>query len=174
MAGRPRCWRFLPAHLCLQFTLHPHSSSQPDVHRKCDSGRVAGSTPADSRAIGARFYIYNATPGAALSSALPRTVRWTAYPLQGQVGDHIQINWERSITDGSSTICRPLGPGSCSRDASARVRTLGPGVSLARSAHRTRPPGERVSLMGDSGVSRGGFAGMSSTVEIEARRWACV
>ncbi len=25
--------------------------------------------------------------------------------------DHIEIHWERSVTDGSSTICRPLGPG---------------------------------------------------------------
>jgi hypothetical protein len=67
--------------------------------------------PADSRASGARYYIYNEATGSGLIQRAADDGSADAYPLQGQAGDHIEIHWERSITDGSSTICRPLGSG---------------------------------------------------------------
>ena len=67
--------------------------------------------PADSRAIGARYFVYNATTGSGLIQRAADDGSMDAYPLQGQVGDHIEIQWERSLTDGSSSICRPLGSG---------------------------------------------------------------
>ena len=68
-------------------------------------------TPADSRASAAIYYIYNATTGSGLIQRAAGDGSMDAYPLQGQVGDHIDIHWERSTTDGSSSICRPLGSG---------------------------------------------------------------
>jgi hypothetical protein len=68
-------------------------------------------TPADSRAVGARFYIYNATLGSGIIQAAEADGSMYAYPLRGQAGDRIQIHWERTPTDSSSTICRPLGQG---------------------------------------------------------------
>jgi hypothetical protein len=68
--------------------------------------------PADSRASGAIYYVFNATTGSGLMQrASPADGSMDAYPLQGQPGDHIQIHWERSLAEGSSTICRPLGSG---------------------------------------------------------------
>lgn len=68
--------------------------------------------PPDSRAAGALYYVYNASTGSGLIQlASPTDGSMDAYPLQGQPGDRIQIRWERSATDGSSTICRPLGSG---------------------------------------------------------------
>ena len=69
--------------------------------------------PADPRAAGARYYIYNQSTGSGLIQRASATDgSMDAYPLQGQAGDPIEIHWERSVTDGSSTICRPLGTGS--------------------------------------------------------------
>jgi hypothetical protein len=68
-------------------------------------------TPADSRAIGSRYFIYNANTGSGLIQAAGTDGSMDAYPLQGQVGDYIEIHWERSLTESSSTICRPLGSG---------------------------------------------------------------
>ncbi len=69
------------------------------------------STPADARAGGARFYIYNGSTGSGLIQLAAPDGSMYAFPLQGQAGDHIQLHWERSVADGSSTICRPLGAG---------------------------------------------------------------
>ncbi len=69
------------------------------------------STPPDSRAIGARFFIYNANLGAGIIQQASADGSMSAYPLMGQVGDRIELHWEKSIADTSSVICRPLGPG---------------------------------------------------------------
>ncbi len=69
------------------------------------------STPADPRASGALFYIYNVKTGSGLIQLAAPDGSMYAFPLQGQAGDPIQIHWERSVADGSSTICRPLGAG---------------------------------------------------------------
>jgi hypothetical protein len=67
--------------------------------------------PADSRAGGSLYYVYNVTTGSGLIQRASADGSMDAYPLQGQGGDHIEIHWERTIADGSSTICRPLGSG---------------------------------------------------------------
>lgn len=67
--------------------------------------------PADSRAIGSRYYVYNSTTGTGLIQRAAPDGSMDAYPLQGQAGDPIELHWERSLSDGSSTICRPLGSG---------------------------------------------------------------
>jgi hypothetical protein len=74
-------------------------------------GEWTVSTPPDSRAIGARFYIYNATLGSGLIQQAAPDGSMSAFPLPGQAGDRIHLNWERSITDSSATICRTLGSG---------------------------------------------------------------
>ena len=89
----------------------PIPPPNPTFTESTTAGEWEVSTPPDSRAIGARFYIYNATAGSGLIQAASPDGSMDAYPLRGQVGDHIQLNWERTIVDGSSTICRPLGAG---------------------------------------------------------------
>jgi hypothetical protein len=75
------------------------------------AGDWAVSTPPDSRASGALFYIYNANLGSGLIQRAAPDGSMYAYPLQGQAGDFIGIHWERSVNDRSSSICRPLGAG---------------------------------------------------------------
>jgi len=89
----------------------PIPPPNPTFTESATPGEWEVSTPPDSRAIGARFYIYNATTGSGLIQRAAPDGSMDAYPLQGQVGDHIQLNWERSSVDGSSAICRPLGTG---------------------------------------------------------------
>jgi len=89
----------------------PLPPPNPTFTESATPGEWQVSTLADSRAIGARFYIFNQTTGSGLIQVAGPDGSMAAYPLQGQAGDRIQIHWERSITDGSSTICRPLGPG---------------------------------------------------------------
>ena len=89
----------------------PIPPPNPTFTESATAGEWQVSTPPDSRSIGSRFYIYNATAGSGLIQAAGPDGSMNAYPLQGQVGDHIQIHWERSIVDGSSTICRPLVSG---------------------------------------------------------------
>jgi len=74
-------------------------------------GQWSVSSGADSRASGAIFYIYNASAGSGLIQRASQDGSMYAYPLYGKAGDSIQIHWERSVSDSSSTICRPLGPG---------------------------------------------------------------
>lgn len=89
----------------------PIPPPDPNFSQDSSSGDWAISMPADSRAMGARYYIYNATLGSGLIQKAS-SVDGSAYarPLQGQPGDHIHIHWEKG-TENSSTICRPLGPG---------------------------------------------------------------
>jgi hypothetical protein len=74
-------------------------------------GQWSVSSGPDSRASRALFYIYNASAGSGLIQRAAPDGSMYAYPLYGKAGDSIQIHWERSVADGSSTICRPLGPG---------------------------------------------------------------
>jgi hypothetical protein len=74
------------------------------------SGEWSVSTAADSRAIGAIYYIFNATLGSGIMQVAAPDGSVYARPLHGQAGDNIHIHWERS-TETSSTICRPLGAG---------------------------------------------------------------
>jgi hypothetical protein len=69
------------------------------------------STPPDARASGAIFYIYNSNLGSGLIQRAEPDGSMHAYPLRGQAGDRIGIHWERSVTEGSSAICRILGEG---------------------------------------------------------------
>lgn len=92
-------------------TFIPIPPPNPTFTESATPGEWQVSTSADSRAIGARFYIFNATTGSGLIQVAGPDGSMAAYPLQGQAGDRIQIHWERSITDGSSTLCRPLGAG---------------------------------------------------------------
>jgi hypothetical protein len=89
----------------------PIPPPNPTFTASATPGEWEVSTSADSRASGARFYIYNASTGSGLIQRAAPDGSMYAYPLQGQAGDHIEIHWEKSITDSSATICRPLGPG---------------------------------------------------------------
>jgi len=75
------------------------------------AGEWSVTIPPDSRASGAIYYIYNANLGSGLIQRAAQDGSMYAYPLQGQVGDSIVIHWERSATESSSGICRPLGAG---------------------------------------------------------------
>ena len=75
------------------------------------TGEWSVQTPPDSRASGATFYIYNANLGSGIIERAAPDGSMYGYPLQGAVGDRIMIRWERSPTEGSSSICRPLGEG---------------------------------------------------------------
>jgi hypothetical protein len=74
-------------------------------------GQWSVSSGPDSRASSARFYIYNASTGSGLIQRAAPDGSMYAYPLYGKAGDSIEIHWERTVVDSSSTICRPLGPG---------------------------------------------------------------
>lgn len=78
-------------------------------------GEWAVSAPADPRANGARYYIYNADLGSGLIQQAAPDGSMYAYPLHGEAGDRINIRWERTSSDGSSTICRRLGEGTVVR-----------------------------------------------------------
>jgi hypothetical protein len=75
------------------------------------SGDWSVSTPPDSHAVGARFYIYNVTLGSGIIQQASPDGSMAAHPLIGKVGDHIELYWQKSIADSSSTICRPLSEG---------------------------------------------------------------
>jgi hypothetical protein len=75
------------------------------------AGEWSVSTAPDSRASGARFYIYNVDLGSGLIQQAASDGSMYAFPLHGTAGDRIEIRWERSPTDGSSSICRNLGQG---------------------------------------------------------------
>jgi len=75
------------------------------------SGDWSVSMPADSRAIGARYFVYNADLGSGLIQQTAPDGSMYAFPLHGVAGDRIEIHWEKSATDTSSTICRRLGEG---------------------------------------------------------------
>jgi len=74
-------------------------------------GEWSVSTPPDARASGALFYIYNANNGTGLIQRAAPDGSMYAYPLHGQAGDSIGIHWERTSSDSSLGICRPLGSG---------------------------------------------------------------
>jgi hypothetical protein len=75
------------------------------------AGEWSVSTPPDSRAIGARFFIYNVNLGSGIIQQASADGSMSAFPLMGQVGDHIELYWQKDIADTSSVICRPLGQG---------------------------------------------------------------
>jgi hypothetical protein len=75
------------------------------------SGEWSVSTPPDSRAAGARFFIFNATLGSGIIQQASPDGSMAAYPLMGKVGDHVELHWEKSVADSSSVICRPLSEG---------------------------------------------------------------
>jgi hypothetical protein len=75
------------------------------------TGEWAVQTPPDTRASGAIYYLYNADLGSGLIQRASADGSMYAYPLQGNAGDRIMIRWEKSPTEGSSGICRPLGEG---------------------------------------------------------------
>jgi len=89
----------------------PIPPPDPTFTQNSASGEWGVSTPADARASGALYYIYNADLGSGLIQKAATDGSMYAYPLQGNAGDRIQIRWERSATESSSTICRPLGQG---------------------------------------------------------------
>ncbi len=75
------------------------------------SGDWSVQMAADSRAIGATYYIYNATLGSGVIQRAAPDGSAYARPLQGQLGDNVLIHWEKAGNQTSSTICRPLGQG---------------------------------------------------------------
>jgi hypothetical protein len=83
----------------------PNPTYQQDT-----SGDWAVFMPADSRAIGATYFIFNSTLGSGIMQRSAADGSAYARPLQGQAGDSIYIHWERG-TETSLTICRPLGVG---------------------------------------------------------------
>ena len=89
----------------------PIPPPNPTFSQDSTSGQWAVSTAPDSRAVGARFYIYNADLGSGLIQQAAPDGSMYAYPLQGVAGDRIQIRWERTPSEASLTICRPLGAG---------------------------------------------------------------
>jgi hypothetical protein len=74
-------------------------------------GEWSVSMPADSRASGALYYIFNENLGSGIIQRAETDGSMYASPWHGQVGDSIRIHWERSANESSSGICRPLGAG---------------------------------------------------------------
>jgi hypothetical protein len=89
----------------------PIPPPNPTFTESSTPGEWQVSTPPDSRASGALFYIYNANLGSGLIQRAATDGSMFTFPLHGQAGDRITIHWERSVTDSSSSICRPLGTG---------------------------------------------------------------
>jgi hypothetical protein len=89
----------------------PIPPPNPTFTESATPGEWQVSTPPDSRASSAVFYIYNSNLGSGLIQRAAPDGSMFASPLIGQAGDRIGIHWERSTTDGSSTICRVLGAG---------------------------------------------------------------
>jgi hypothetical protein len=79
-------------------------------YEKDQSGDWAVYMPADSRAVGSTYFIFNSTLGSGLMQRAASDGSAYARPLQGQAGDNIYIHWERGA-ESSLTICRPLGVG---------------------------------------------------------------
>jgi hypothetical protein len=75
------------------------------------SGEWSVQMAADSRAVGATYYIYNAALGSGLIQRAAPDGSVYARPLQGQEGDNILIHWQKPGNESSSTICRPLSRG---------------------------------------------------------------
>jgi hypothetical protein len=65
----------------------------------------------DLRAAGALYYIYNADLGGGIIQRAATDGSMFATPLHGAAGDRIEIRWEKSPTESSTTICRRLGEG---------------------------------------------------------------
>jgi hypothetical protein len=83
----------------------------PDpTYSQDSSGEWAVSIPPDYRAIGANYFIFNASVGTGIIQRAESDGSAYARPLQGKAGDSIYIHWERG-TETSPTICRPLGVG---------------------------------------------------------------
>jgi hypothetical protein len=101
---------YLCVHACNSVYI-PIPPPDPTFTQGSNAGEWEVRTPPDSRAVGARYFIYNATLGSGIIQKAESDGSMSAFPLQGQVGDHIQIYWQRNLTDSSSTICRPLGSG---------------------------------------------------------------
>ncbi len=89
----------------------PIPPPDPTFNESATQGQWSVASGPDSRASRALFYIYNASVGSGIIQQAAQDGSMYAYPLFGQVGDSIEIHWERSVSDSSSTICRPLGPG---------------------------------------------------------------
>ncbi len=89
----------------------PIPPPNPTFTEGATPGEWGVSTPTDQRASGALYFIYNADLGTGLIQKAATDGSMYAYPLQGTAGDRIQIRWERSASESSSTICRPLGQG---------------------------------------------------------------
>jgi hypothetical protein len=104
------CASYLCIHACNSVYI-PIPPPDPTFTQTTSAGEWEVHTGPDSRAVGARFYIYNATLGSGIIQKAEGDGSMSAFPLHGQPGDHVEIHWERSITETSSTICRPLGAG---------------------------------------------------------------
>jgi hypothetical protein len=89
----------------------PIPPPDPTFSEGTTPGQWSVSTPPDSRTVDARFYIYNKALGAGLIQKAAPDGSMYAAGLQGQAGDAIEIWWEKSPTQLSLAICRPLGTG---------------------------------------------------------------
>ncbi len=65
----------------------------------------------DGRAAGALYYFYNVELGTGLIQRAATDGSVFATPLHGATGDRIEIRWEKSPDENSTTICRRLGQG---------------------------------------------------------------
>jgi hypothetical protein len=110
LAGVLACASYLLVFACNSVFI-PIPPPNPTFTEGDTPGDWAVSTPPDSRASGAIFYIYNANLGSGLIQRAADDGSMSAFPLRGQIGDSIVIHWERSVGDSSSSICRPLGAG---------------------------------------------------------------
>jgi len=111
LAAIVACAAYLLIFAC-NSTYIPIPPPNPTFSESATPGEWQVHMPPDSRAAGARYYIYNlSTESGIIQRASTADGSMDAYPLQGQAGDRIEIHWERTPVDGSSTICRPLGTG---------------------------------------------------------------
>ena len=63
----------------------------------------------DSRVSNARIYLYNEHLESGVIQKANPDGSYVVFPLMGQIGDFIDIYWERSDSVKSATICRILG-----------------------------------------------------------------
>jgi hypothetical protein len=110
LTGVIACASYLLVFSC-NSTFIPIPPPNPTFAEGGTDGEWSVSTPADSRASGAVFYIYNANLGSGIIQRAAQDGSMYAYPLQGQVGDSIYIHYERTATESSSAICRTLASG---------------------------------------------------------------
>jgi len=94
----------------------PPTPANPTFGAGPSAGEWSVSTPADPRASGARFYIFNASMRSGLIETASPDGSMYGSGLQGQAGDPIEIYWRKSATDQSQLICRPLGNGLVTQD----------------------------------------------------------